>query len=97
VPSCDVTTWATILLAAGVPRTSLVWPSNCGSGRLTVSTAVSPSIASSLMMSPSLTLSALVDRIAVLSALVSPRSKPATWVPPCGVATTLTNERTVVS
>ncbi len=41
------TTWATIARTAGVPRISLVWPSNCGSGRRTVSTAVSPAITSS--------------------------------------------------
>ena len=45
---------------AGVPRISLVWPSNCGSASRTVTTAVSPSRTSSLITSASLTLSALV-------------------------------------
>ena len=39
----------TILDAAGVPSTSLVWPSNCGSGSRTAITAVRPSSTSSLM------------------------------------------------
>ena len=82
---------------AGVPRISLVWPSNCGSASRTVTTAVMPSRTSSLMTSSSLTLSALVARIASLNVLVSAASKPLTWVPPFGVAITLTNERTSVS
>ena len=52
---------------------------------------------SSLMTSSSLTLSALLARIASLKVLVSAASNPATWVPPFGVAITLTNERTSVS
>ena len=43
------TTWATIREAAGVPSTSLVWPSNCGSGSRTAMTAVRPSSTSSLI------------------------------------------------
>ena len=38
--SAFATTFATMLRTAGVPRISLVCPSNCGSGRRTVSTAV---------------------------------------------------------
>ena len=49
------------------------------------------------MTSSSLTLSALVARIASLNVLVSAASKPLTWVPPLGVAITLTNDRTSVS
>ena len=49
-----LTTAATIRDAAGVPRISLVWPSNCGSARRTVITAVAPSRASSLVIAPSL-------------------------------------------
>ena len=53
------TTLRTTVRAAGVPRISLVWPSNCGSASRTVTTAVSPSSTSSLTTSASLTLSAL--------------------------------------
>ena len=45
------TTFATIRDAAGVPSTSLVWPSNCGSASRTVTTEVRPSRTSSLMIS----------------------------------------------
>ena len=37
----------TMLRTAGVPRTSLVWPSNCGSASRTVTTAVRPAKTSS--------------------------------------------------
>ena len=95
--SSEATTLRTTLRAAGVPRISLVWPSNCGSARRTVTTAVSPSITSSLITSVSAVLSTLAPRIASLNVLVSAASKPLTWVPPFGVAITLTNERTSVS
>jgi hypothetical protein len=91
------TTLRTTPRAAGVPRISLVWPSNCGSASRTVTTAVSPSRMSSLITSSSLTLSAFVARIASLKVLLSAASKPVTWVPPFGVAITLTNERSSVS
>ena len=52
---------------------------------------------SSLTTSSSLTRSALVARIASLNVLVSAVSNPETWVPPLGVAITLTNERSSVS
>ena len=81
----------------GVPRISLVWPSNCGSASRTVTTAVSPSRTSSLMTSSSLTLSTLAAFIASLKVREQARSKPLTWVPPLGVAMTLTNERSSVS
>ena len=84
-------------VAAEVPSTSLVWPSNCGSASRTVTTAVRPSSTSSLTTSSSAARSTRWDRSASLSVLVSARSKPATWVPPLGVAMMLTNERTVVS
>src|SRR5206468_3008062 len=42
-----VTTFRTIWRTAGVPSTSFVCPSNCGSGRRTVSTAVRPAMTSS--------------------------------------------------
>ena len=79
-----------------MPRTSLVWPSNCGSASRTVTIAVMPSRTSSLMTSSSAARSTRCDRSASLSVLVSARSKPE-WVPPFGVAMMLTNERTVVS
>ena len=81
----------------GVPRISLVWPSNCGSASRTVTTAVSPSRTSSLVTSSSLTLSTLAAFIASLKVRSMPCSKPLTWVPPLGVAITLTNERSSVS
>ena len=80
-----------------MPRISLVWPSNCGSAWRTVTTAVSPSRTSSLITSVSPTLSALAERITSLKVLVIACSNPLTWVPPLGVAITLTNERSSVS
>ncbi|CAM5368979.1 hypothetical protein SCALM49S_04596 [Streptomyces californicus] len=91
------TTAATIRLAAEVPSTSLVWPSNCGSASRTVTTAVSPSRASSLTMSSSATRSILAERSVSLTVLVSERSNPVTWVPPLGVAMMFTNDLMVVS
>ena len=88
--SSEETTLLTTDRTAGVPRISLVWPSNCGSASRTVTTAVMPSITSSLMTLSSLTLSALVARITSLKVLVTADSKPAEWVPPLGVAITLT-------
>ena len=88
--SSAATTRRTTPRTAGVPRISLVWPSNCGSASRTVTTAVMPSVTSSLITSASLTLSALVWRITSLKVLVMALSKPATWVPPLGVAITLT-------
>ena len=55
--------------AAGVPRISLVWPSNCGSASRTVTTAVRPSRTSSLMTSSSSTLSTLVASHRVVEGL----------------------------
>ena len=95
--SSEATTLRTTERAAGVPRISLVWPSNWGSASRTVTTAVSPSSTSSLTTSVSLTLSTLAARIASLKVLVSAASKPLRWVPPLGVAITLTKERTSVS
>ena len=68
----------------------MVWPSNCGSASRTVTTAVMPSVTSSLITSASPTLSALVWRITSLKVLVIAVSNPLTWVPPLGVAITLT-------
>ena len=50
------TTLVTIFFTAGVPSTSLVCPSNCGSASRTVTTAVSPSSTSSLITSGSVAL-----------------------------------------
>ncbi|CAO0829799.1 hypothetical protein SMICM17S_08270 [Streptomyces microflavus] len=91
------TTAATIRLAAEVPSTSLVCPSNCGSASRTVTTAVSPSRASSLTTSSSATRSIFAERSASFTVLVRERSNPLTWVPPLGVAMMLTNDLTVVS
>ena len=83
--------------AAGVPSTSLGWPSNCGSGSRTVTIAVMPSSTSSLVTASSPFLSRRAARSCSFSVRSSARSKPDTWVPPCGVAMTLTNERVTVS
>jgi hypothetical protein len=90
------TTFATMLRTAGVPRISLVWPSNCGSGKRTVNTAVRPARMSSfsifsVLLAPVPTLS----RRAFCSTcdrrnLSIPASKPAWCVPPFGVAMMLT-------
>ena len=95
--SSAATTWATIRDAAGVPSTSLVCPSNWGSGTRTAITAVSPSATSSLTAGSSPFFSSRAARSCSFSVRTSARSKPATWVPPLGVAITLTNERVTVS
>ena len=95
--SSAATTLRTTARAAGVPSTSLVCPSNCGSASRTVTTAVMPSRTSSLTTSVSLALSTRDPRITSLNVLVSAASKPATWVPPLGVAITLTKDRSSVS
>ena len=56
------TTLRTMVRAAGVPRISLVWPSNWGSASRTVTTAVSPSRTSSLTTSGSAVLRVLDAR-----------------------------------
>ena len=93
----SATTLPTILMAAFVPSTSLVWPSNCGSVIRTVITAVKPSNTSSLITSASFFFKIPAARAASLITLVIERSKPWTCVPPLGVAMILTNERNVVS
>ena len=93
----SATTAETIRVAAAVPKTSLVWPSNCGSDIRTVTTAVRPSVTSSLITSISLFESVLVERSASFTTFTSARSNPTTWVPPFGVAIMFTNERWVVS
>ena len=95
--SSPATTFRTTDRAAGVPSTSLVWPSNCGSASRTATTAVIPSRTSSLITSLSLALSTREPRITSLNVLVSAASKPATWVPPLGVAITLTKDRSSLS
>ena len=86
------TTWATIRDAAGVPSTSLVWPSNWGSGSRTAITAVSPSSMSSLVTGSSPFFSSRTARSCSFSVRTRARSKPATWVPPLGVAITFTKD-----
>ncbi len=81
-----------------VPRTSLVWPSNCGSASRTVTTAVSPARASSFstLSLPALSLRELAATWA-RSTLSRACSNPARWVPPLGVAMMFVKDRTVVS
>ncbi len=92
-----VTTLPTMRDAAGVPSTSLVCPSNCGSASRTATTAVRPSMTSSLAMLSSVARSTLAARSWSFRTFTMARSKPATWVPPLGVAMTLTKERSEVS
>ena len=80
-----------------MPSTSLVCPSNCGSGSRTETTATRPSRTSSLVTGSSPFFSSRAARSCSFSVRTMARSKPATWVPPCGVAMTFTNERTTVS
>ena len=94
--SSRLTALATSPATGGVPSTSLVWPSNWGSASRTVTTEVIPSSTSSLTTS-SPAFSSRVPSSAELNALVRARSKPATWVPPLGVAMMFTYERVVVS
>ena len=80
-----------------MPSTSLVWPSNCGSGSRTEMTAVRPSSTSSLMTGSSPAFSSLAALSWSFSVRTIARSKPVTCVPPLAVAITLTNDRSVVS
>ena len=83
--------------AAGVPSTSLVWPSNWGSGSRTEMTAASPSATSSLVTGSSPFFSSRTARSCSFSVRTSARSNPVTCVPPLGVAITLTKDRLTVS
>ena len=94
--SSPATTSATIRDAAGVPSTSLVCPSNCGSGSRTAITAVSPSRMSSLVTASSPFFSSRTARSCSFSVRTRARSNPATCVPPLGVAITFTNDRVTV-
>ena len=67
--------------AAGVPRTSLVWPSNCGSARRTVTIAVRPSVMSSFTTLSSLGLGTFCAQL-VVDRLRERRSNPVTWCRP---------------
>ena len=97
VSSCS-TTRATMARTAEVPRTSLVWPSNCGSASRTVTTAVRPARMSSFstLSLPTLSRRALSSSC-LRNTLTSAWSNPCTWVPPLGVAMMLTNESTFAS
>ena len=75
----------------------MVWPSNCGSGSRTAITAVRPSSTSSLVAGSSPFFSSLAARSCSFSARTSARSNPATWVPPFGVAITLTKDLVTLS
>ena len=94
------TTFATIARIAGVPSTSLVCPSNWGSSMRTLTTAVRPARVSSFSIFSFFALN--FTRRAWFSTclrtvLTSACSKPVTCVPPLGVATMFTKERTVAS
>jgi hypothetical protein len=91
-------TFATMARAAGVPSTSFVCPSNCGSGMRTVSTAVRPASTSSFssLSEPAFSRRAFFST-SPRNVLMSPCSNPARWLPPFGVAMMLTKLRTVVS
>ena len=94
-----MTTLRTIARTAGVPSTSLVCPSNCGSGSRTVSTAVRPAITSSFS---SFSVLVTFRRRAfsstwVCTTLYSPASNPWVCVPPFGVVMMFTKLRTDVS
>lgn len=97
VISCS-TTLATMDRTAEVPRISLVCPSNWGSARRTVSTAVRPARMSSfsILSLPALSLRAL-DSTALRKVFTRACSKPAWWVPPLGVEMMFTKLRIVVS
>ena len=92
------TTLATIRRTAGVPRTSFVCPSNCGSARRTVSTAVRPASTSSFS---TLSVPAFSRRALAVTwsrnTLSSADSNPDWWVPPLGVAMMFTKGRSTVS
>ena len=92
------TTLATMARTALVPRTSLVWPSNCGSARRTVTTAVMPARMSSFsgLSLPTLSRRALTSSC-LRKTLTMDCSKPVTWVPPLGVVMMLTKDWTLVS
>ncbi|CAM5624533.1 hypothetical protein SALBM217S_04263 [Streptomyces griseoloalbus] len=62
-----------------------------------MTTAVRPSRASSFTTSSSATRSIFFARRTSFIVLATACSKPATWVPPLGVAMMLTNDLTVVS
>ena len=80
-----------------MPSTSLVWPSNWGSGSRTATTAARPSTTSSLVTGSSPFFSSRAARNCSFSVRTRARSNPVTWVPPLGVAITFTNDRLTVS
>ena len=94
------TTRLTTVRIWGVPSVSFVCPSNWGSGKRTVMTAVMPAWTSSFSgrpsFAPTLSLRAFLS-IAARRVLRTACSKPVTWVPPLGVAMMLTKDWTVVS
>lgn len=96
------TTFATMPRTGAVPSTSLVWPSNCGSARRTVTTAVRPASTSSFSIRSPPSFAEIFSRRAFASTCLrsvrsSAVSNPARWEPPFGVAMMLTNVRTSVS
>jgi len=96
------TTFATMPRTGAVPSTSLVCPSNCGSGNRTATTAVRPAVTSSFSTRSPPSLAEIFSRRAFRSTCLrmvrsNAASKPARWLPPLGVAMMLTKDRTSVS
>ena len=79
---------------SALPSFAFVWPSNCGSVSLTLTTAVRPSRTSSPERFPSASLSTPAFLAQSLSDRVSARRKPVMWVPPSTVLMLFANART---
>ena len=92
-----LTTALTIFAAAGVPSISFVWPSNCGSAKRTVTTAVIPSCTSSLVMESSPAFRSRCALSCSFTVFTIARSKPVTCVPPLGVEMMFTYDCNCVS
>jgi hypothetical protein len=73
-----------------LPSLVLVWPSNCGSGTLTLTTAVRPSRMSSPDMLSASSLMSLLALPYWFTVRVSAVRKPVRWVPPSTVLMLLT-------
>ena len=86
-----VCTWP---LTSALPSLALVWPSNCGSVSLTLTTAVRPSRTSSPERLLFLSLMRPWRRAQSLSEVVSAARNPVTWVPPSTVLILLAKART---
>ena len=87
-----VCTWP---LTSALPSLAFVWPSNCGSVSLTLTTAVRPSRTSSPERLDLESLMTPWRRAQSLSDVVSAARKPVTCVPPSTVLILLAKARTV--